>query len=63
MHCSQKTFHLLSVSNDPTSILSNISVILWKEHETIFEIKIGVFLKNHKYLQEMFLRRLRDFTE
>ena len=23
----------------------------------------GVFLKNHKYFQEMFLRRLRDITE
>ena len=36
MHCSQKTFHFLSVSNDPTSILSNILVTLRKSHETIF---------------------------
>ena len=35
MHYSQKTFHFLSVSNGPTSILSNILVTLRKLHETI----------------------------
>ena len=37
MHCSsfQKTFHLLSISDGPTCILSNVSVTLWKSHKTI----------------------------
>ena len=36
MHWSLKTFHFLSVSNGLTSILSDISITLWKSHETIF---------------------------
>ena len=36
MHCSQKTFHFLSVSNDPISILSDISITLRKSHEINF---------------------------
>ena len=35
MHCSQKTFHILSVCNCPTSFLWNILVTLRKSHETI----------------------------
>ena len=33
---SQKTLHLLSVSNGPTSVLSDISITLRKSHGTIF---------------------------
>ena len=42
MHCSssQKTFHLLSISNGSTRILSNVSVTLWKSHKTII---VGYF--------------------
>ena len=43
MHCSQKTFRFLSVSNGPTSILSNISVTLQRSHETILW---GIFEKS-----------------
>ena len=51
---SQKTFYFLSVYfiryfNNPTEITQN--------HFR------GVFLKNHKYLREIFLRRLGDVTE
>ena len=60
MHCWQNRFHFLSVSNGPTSILPDIEITLQKSHEIIF---VGVFLKNHKYLREMFLRRLREVTE
>ena len=60
MHCWQNRFHFLSVSNGPTSILPDIVITLQKSHEIIF---VGVFLKNHNYLREMFLRRLRDVTE
>ena len=72
MHWSQKAFHFLSVSNGATSILSDI-VITLRSH--IYFIRYcnnpteitqnhfcGVFLKNHKYLREMFLRRHRDVT-
>ena len=59
LDCSQKTFHFLSVANGPTSILSNISVTPRKSQETIF---VGI-LKIHKYLREMFLKRLQDVTE
>ena len=60
MYYSQNSFDFLSVSNGPTSILSDIVITLWKSHETIF---VGFFKKNHKYLREMFLRRLRDVME
>ena len=50
----------LSVSNGPTSILSDIVITLGKSHETIF---VGFLKKSHKYLWEMFLRRLRDVME
>ena len=36
MHCSHKTFHFLSVSDGPTSILSDIVISLRKLHEIIF---------------------------
>ena len=36
MHCSQKTFQFLSVSNSLTSILSDIVIARWKSHETLF---------------------------
>ena len=42
MHCSQKTFHFLSVFKDPTSNLSSILVISRKSHEIIF---VGYFWK------------------
>ena len=42
MDCSQKTFNFLSVSNGPTSILSDIIIILRKLHEIIF---VGYFWK------------------
>ena len=56
MHCSQKTFHFLSVSDGPTSTLSDIAITLRKSHK----IKFVTYLKNQKYLREMFVRRLRD---
>ena len=37
MHCSQETFHFLSVSNGPTSMLSDIVITLRKSYEIIFE--------------------------
>ena len=58
-HCSHKMFHFLSVSDGLTSILSDILMTLRKSHEIIWD----VFLKNQKYLSEMFLRRLGDVTE
>ena len=36
MHCSHKTFHFLSVSDSPTSILSDVVMTLRKSHEIIF---------------------------
>ena len=36
MQCSHKTFHFLSVSDGPTSILSDIVITLRKSHEIIF---------------------------
>ena len=36
MHSSHKTFHFLSVSDGPTSILSDIVMTLRKSHEIIF---------------------------
>ena len=56
MHCSQKTIHFVSVSNGPRSILLDIMITLRKSY-------LRIFLINHKYLQEMFLRRLRQVTE
>ena len=44
MHCSQKKFHFLRVSNGPTSILLNISVTLRKSHGTILS---GISEKSH----------------
>ena len=52
MHCSQKTtFHFLSICKSPTSILS-----AWNHF-------CGIFLNSHKYIQDIFLRRIRDVTE
>ena len=42
MHCSQKNFHFLTVSNGPISILSDIVITLRKSHETI---SVGYFWK------------------
>ena len=53
MHCSHKTFHLLSVSDGPTFILSDIVITQQKSHEIIF---CDIFLKNPKILG-------RDFFE
>ena len=36
IHCSQKTFYFLSVSNGHTSILSDIVTTLQKSHEITF---------------------------
>ena len=36
MHCSHKTFQFLSVSEGPTSILSDIAITLRKSHEITF---------------------------
>ena len=55
--CSQRSFHFLSISHCPRSILSGILVTLRKSHNC------GVFLKNYKHLREMFLRRLTHLTE
>ena len=67
IHCSQKTFHFLSVSNSPTAIFlryyNNPAEITDNPTEITRNHFRGVFLKNHKYFQEMFLRRLRDVTE
>ena len=76
MHCSQKTFHFLSVSNGPTSILSDIVITLWKSHEIIF---VGYFWKPKILARDVFetsqrrrekdiffeicLRRLKDVTQ
>ena len=76
MHCSQKTFHLLSVSNGPASILSNISVNLRKSLESIF---VGYFWKitnicerrfwdvsemsRNRHLSEICSRHLKDVTQ
>ena len=40
MHCSHKTFYFLSVSDGPTSILSDIVMTLRKSHEIIFVWRI-----------------------
>ena len=51
-HCSQKmTFHFLSVINFHISILS-----VWNHF-------CRIFLISHKYLQEIFSRRIRDITK
>ena len=42
MHCSQKTFHFLSVSNDHTSVLPDIVITLRRSDEIIF---VGYFWK------------------
>ena len=36
IHCSQKTFYFLSVSNGHTPVLSDIVTTLHKSHETTF---------------------------
>ena len=69
-------FHLLSVSNGPTSILSEISITLRKSHKTILR---GIFEKSQILVRhifetsqrrngidiffEVFLRRLKDVTK
>ena len=60
IHCFQKTFDFLSVSNGSTSILSDIVNNLTEITGNHFCV---VFLKNQEYLREMFLGRLRDVTE
>ena len=73
---AQKTFHFLSVSNSPTSILPDTVITLWKSHEIIF---VGYFWKTANTCErffetphrchrkdvffEMFLRRLKDVTK
>ena len=76
MHCSQKTFHFLSVSNGPTSILSDIVITPRKSHEIIFA---GLFWKTKNTCERYFWdaqrrlekdiffetcsRRLKDVTQ
>ena len=76
IHCSQKTFHFLSVSNAPTYILSNIVITLRKSHEITF---VGYFRKIKNTCGRCFgdvsetsqkihlfwdmLRRLQDVTQ
>ena len=76
MHCSHKTFHFLSVSDGPTSILSDIVITLRKSHEIIF---VTYFWKTKntcercfwdvsetsrkRHLFEICLRRLKDVTQ
>ena len=57
MHCSQKMFHFLSVSDGPVFILPNIPITLRKRFCRM------VFLKSHKYLRQIFYRRKRDVME
>ena len=76
MHCSQKAFHFLSVSNRPTSILSDIVITLRKSHQiilwVIFEkpkiLARDVFERSQRRREkdicfEMCLRRLKDDTK
>ena len=76
MHCSQKTFHFLSVSNGPTSILSDIVITLQESHKTIFAgyfWKLQVIARDafetsqrcHKIdiFFEVCSRRFRDVTQ
>ena len=76
MHWSLKTFHFLSVSNGLTSILSDISITLWKSHETIFVcilkkpeiLACDVFETSQRrrgieIFFEIYLRRLTDVTQ
>ena len=51
IHCSQKTFHFLSVSNAPTYILSNIVITLRKSHEITF---VGYFRKTRNACERCF---------
>ena len=75
MHWPQKKFHFFSVSNGPTSILSDIVITLWKSHEIIF---VGYFWKitntcercfwdvsetSQDILFETCSRRLKDVTQ
>ena len=77
MYCSHKTFHFLSVSDSPTSILSDVVMTLRKSHEIIFVWCIFEKLKilardefetsqrrhGKDIFFEMFLRRLKDVTK
>ena len=77
MYCSHKTFHFLSVSDSPTSILSDIVMTLRKSHEIIFVWRIfekpkilarDVFETSQRrhgkdIFFEMYLRRLKDVTK
>ena len=53
MHCSQKTFHFFECFER-----SHINIIRYFDNATEMTQNnfCGVFLKNHKYLREMFLR-------
>ena len=77
MHCSHKTFHFLSVSDSPTSILSDIVMTLRKSHEIIFVWRIfekpkilarDVFeTSQRRHGKDIFFeicpRRLKDVTQ
>ena len=76
MHCSQKNFRFLTVSNGPKSIFSDIVITLRKSHETI---SVGYFWKitnackgyfwdvsetsRNRHLFWDVLRRLKDVTQ
>ena len=76
MQCSNKTFHFLSVSDGPTSILSDIVITLRKSHEVNF---VTYFLKTKNACERCFWdaqsrlgkdiffeicpRRLKDVTQ
>ena len=50
LECFQRSrIYFIRYFNNPAEIISNH---FW-----------GIFLENHKFLREIFLRRLRDFTE
>ena len=59
MHCSQKTFHLLSVFNGPTSIFSDISIALRITQETILRDIFEQSQIPSRYFFEMYQRRHR----
>ena len=57
LECFQRSHsYFIRYYNNPAEITDNPTEITWNHFR-------GVFLKNHKYFQEMFLRRLRDVTE
>ena len=57
LECFQPSHsYFIRYYNNPAEITDNPTEITRNHFR-------GVFLKNHKYFQEMFLRRLRDITE